>query len=214
MESQIDEESEYDRLGVRPTPDDGTRHGDSPPWDESARPHRVPSSAGLSYSETGRQIGQHLVDVHDMLRRELGELRDTLEQVARGALTAAQARSTLNEMALRQNDWALGAFCARYCALVAGHHGLEDDAIFPHLARSEPGIGGVIDRLAEEHLVIHDAVQAVDRALVAHIGDPSDYTGIRGAIDFLTDALLSHLSYEELELVEPLARHGFYPGQI
>ena len=28
-----------------------------------------------------------------------------------------------------------------------------------------------------------------------------------------TDALLSHLAYEEQELVEPLARLGFYPGQ-
>jgi hypothetical protein len=31
-----------------------------------------------------------------------------------------------------------------------------------------------------------------------------------GMLDKLTDALLSHLSYEEHELVEPLARHGFY----
>ena len=30
----------------------------------------------------------------------------------------------------------------------------------------------------------------------------------------LTDVLLSHLSYEEAELVEPLARHGFYGGQM
>jgi DNA-binding transcriptional ArsR family regulator len=36
-------------------------------------------------------------------------------------------------MALRQNDWTLGAFCSRYCRAVAQHHTLEDDAIFPHL---------------------------------------------------------------------------------
>jgi hypothetical protein len=29
-------------------------------------------------------------------------------------------------------------------------------------------------------------------------------------MDLFTDALLSHLSYEERELVEPLARVGFY----
>ncbi len=29
------------------------------------------------------------------------------------------------------------------------------------------------------------------------------------AVDLLTDTLLSHLSYEEHQLVEPLARHGF-----
>ena len=43
-------------------------------------------------------------------------------------------------MALRQNDWTLGAFCSRYCGAVAQHHGLEDDAIFPHLVRSDPDL--------------------------------------------------------------------------
>ena len=37
---------------------------------------------------------------------------------------------------------------------------------------------------------------------------------MQDAIDLLTDALLSHLSYEEREIVEPLARHGFFEGQI
>jgi hypothetical protein len=149
-----------------------------------------------------------------MLRRELGELRDVLAQVEAGARSAGDARAALNETALRRNDWTLGAFCSRYCGVVAQHHGLEDDAIFPHLARSEPALGPVIDRLVDEHLVIHDAIQAVDAALVAHIASPEDYRPIRDALDFLTDALLSHLSYEEQELVEPLARLGFYPGQL
>ena len=170
--------------------------------------------ADQTYSATGRLVGKHLVDVHDMLRRELGELRDVLAQVRAGALSAGAARSALNEMALRQNDWTLGAFCARYCGAVAQHHGLEDDAIFPHLVRSDAGLQPVIERLADEHLVIHDAIQAVDRSLVRHMHDPDDFEPIQEAIDFLTDALLSHLSYEEHEIVEPLARLGFYPGQV
>jgi hemerythrin-like domain-containing protein len=72
----------------------------------------------------------------------------------------------------------------------------------------------VIQRLTDEHLVIHDAIQLVDAALVRQINDPEDRDGIQAAIDFLTDALLSHLSYEEREIVEPLARLGFYPGQV
>jgi hemerythrin-like domain-containing protein len=131
-----------------------------------------------------------------------------------GAMSAGTARLALNDMALRQNDWALGAFCSRYCALVTGHHGLEDGSVFPHLVQSDPSLGIVVDRLVEEHLVIHDAVQAVDSALVGHMNDPQDYSRIQEAIDFLTDSLLSHLSYEEFELVEPLARHGFFPGQV
>ena len=98
--------------------------------------------------------------------------------------------------------------------MVTQHHGIEDDAILPHLARSEPALSPVIDRLTEEHLVIHDAIQAVDAALVHHITHPDDFGRVQDAIDLLTDALLSHLSYEEREIVEPLARHGFFEGQI
>lgn len=54
----------------------------------------------------------------------------------------------------------------------------------------------------------------VDHALVDHINHPDDYRPIQSAIDALTDSLLSHLSYEEHEIVEPLARLCFYPGQV
>ncbi len=208
-----DREAENERLGVTPTADDGTRLTE-PRWDESTRPRRAPSPPDTTYSETGRGVGQHLVDVHDMLRRELGELRDLVAQVREGALEAGEARSALGRMALRQNDWTLGAFCSRYCRAVAQHHGLEDDSIFPHLRREDEKLEPVIDRLAEEHLVIHDALEAVDRALVEHINHPGEFGVLQEAIDGLTDTLLSHLSYEEHELVEPLARLGFYPGQV
>ncbi len=206
--------AQYERLGVKPTEDDGTRLLDQPPWDESSRPRREPSGAEISYTDAGRATGQHLIDVHDMLRRELEELRSILTQVRDGAITAGEARSALNTMALRQNDWTLGAFCARYCFAVASHHGLEDEAVFPHLIRSDPGLEPVIQRLGDEHLVIHDAIEGVDSALVHHIGNPEDFTGLQRAVDLLTDTLLSHLAYEEQELVEPLARLGFYADQV
>jgi alkanesulfonate monooxygenase SsuD/methylene tetrahydromethanopterin reductase-like flavin-dependent oxidoreductase (luciferase family)/hemerythrin-like domain-containing protein len=208
------EETEYDRLGVQPTPDDGTRLAAVAALDESTRPRRARSGPEVTYTRRGQAVGQHLIDVHDQLRTEFVQLREILAEVRDGARTAADARSALNGMALRQNDWTLGAFCSRYCGVVAQHHGLEDDAIFPHLRSSDPTLAPVIDRLADEHVVIHDAIQAVDRSLVEHINHPDDYQPIQDAIDFLGDALLSHLSYEEYEIVEPLSRLGFYPGQV
>ena len=207
-------EDEYDRLGVTPTPDDGARITGPLPWDEASRPHRAPSAPGVRYTARGRAVGRHLIDVHDMLRTELEELRGIVAQVRDGALGAGEARSALNAMAMRQNDWTLGAFCARYCTVVAQHHGIEDDAVFPHLARADGSLGPVIDRLTDEHHVIGDAIEAVDRALVDHLEHPDDFTRLQTAIDVLTDTLLSHLSYEEHELVEPLARLGFYPDQV
>jgi hemerythrin-like domain-containing protein len=212
--SVTSEASEYERLGVTPTPDDGKRLSPSLPWDESTRPYREPSPPEVTYTDRGRQVGRHLIDVHDGLRSELTELREVVEQVKAGARSAGDARAALNEMALRQNDWTLGAFCSRYCRAVAQHHGLEDEAIFPHLRRADSELGPVIDRLTDEHLVIHDAIEEVDHALVDHMNNPTDFDRLQAAIDMLTDTLLSHLSYEEVELVEPLARLGFYPNQV
>ena len=205
---------EYERLGVTPTPDNGERLTDSMPWDEANRPHRPPSAPDVEYSEQGRQVGKHLIDVHDHLRSELIELRSVVAQVRDGARSAGDARDALNRTAMRQNDWTLGAFCSRYCNAVAQHHNLEDVAVFPHLKRSEPVLEPVIDRLTLEHHAIHDAIEEVDRALVHHINQPDDFERLQAAIDALTDTLLSHLSYEEFELVEPLARVGFMPGQV
>ena len=65
-------QSEYDRLGVTPTPDDGTRLSSTPPWDETERPHRERSGPDVDYTRRGRLVGQHLIDVHDMLRTRAG----------------------------------------------------------------------------------------------------------------------------------------------
>src|SRR6202166_414343 len=202
-------ETEDERLGVAPTPDERIRLSERAPWDDSTRPHRARSGPEVSYTDQGRRDGKALIEVHDLLRSELSELRDILRQVRDGAMRAGDARAALNEMALRQNDWTLGAFCARYCGVVTQHHGVEDASMFPHLTRREPQLKPVIDRLTEEHLVIHDAIQEVDRALTEHMTSPENHDAIQRAIDYLTDALLSHLAYEEQELVEPLARLGF-----
>jgi alkanesulfonate monooxygenase SsuD/methylene tetrahydromethanopterin reductase-like flavin-dependent oxidoreductase (luciferase family) len=185
--------------------------------DEPSRPSRPEPPVGTVYTDQGRAAGRHLVEVHDMLRAELTQVRDLVEQVSSGALAAAEARSTVNAMALRQNDWTMGAYCASYCTVVDHHHRLEDDGIFPHLRAVEPGLDPVILRLTAEHRVIHEVLGAVDRALVDLIraGDvPADHAALRVAVDGLTDTLNSHFAYEEEQIVEPLARFGLYPGQL
>ncbi len=131
-----------------------------------------------------------------------------------GQATVAAARSTINEMTMRQNDWTLGAYCASYCRVVAGHHSMEDQSIFPHLRSADTRLEPVVDRLVEEHHVIHDVLERLDAALVHLVANPGEMSGLDDALDLLSDTLLSHLAYEEQQLVEPLARLGFYPGQV
>jgi hemerythrin-like domain-containing protein len=114
---------------------------------------------------------------------------------------------------MRQNNWTLGAYCETYCRIVTGHHTLEDRSMFSYLRAVDPQAAPVVDRLAEEHVVIHDVLEEVDRGLVRLVA--AEQSGAVAAldafathVDVLTDALLSHLAYEERELLHPLATHG------
>jgi hemerythrin-like domain-containing protein len=111
-------------------------------------------------------------------------------------------------MTMRQNNWTLGTYCESYCRLVTTHHSLEDASLFPHLRRADPALAPVVDQLEAEHRIIHDVLEGVDKALVALVDGSGSIDGLRAAVDLLDDTLLSHLSYEERELVEPLARLG------
>ncbi|MEO3791684.1 LLM class flavin-dependent oxidoreductase [Nonomuraea sp. B10E15] len=189
-------------------PDDGVRLTDGRVWDESTRPTAPRPDRSRSHTPHRQSDGRHLVDVHDHLRAELAQLRDLVDQVAAGTLDAASARSKINTLTMRQNNWTLGAYCESYCRLLTLHHSAEDTALFPRLRSAEPGLVPVLDRLEEEHHAIHEIIERVDRALVAFVAEPGGLGNLRAAVDLLTDNLLSHLSYEERELVEPLARHG------
>ncbi|MFP5346330.1 MAG: LLM class flavin-dependent oxidoreductase [Actinomycetes bacterium] len=200
---------------VRPTPDSGERLTGELPWDEERRP-ALTEPAGVTYTQRQLANPQHLIDIHDALRSELQQVRDVVDQVRQGHLSVGAARSVINTMTMRQNNWTLGAYCQSYCRIVTGHHTLEDRSVFPHLRRSEPGLGPVLDRLRDEHEVIAEVLDALDRALVGLVD--GDGTGRAGAlslealqheVDRLTDTMLSHLAYEERELIGPLARHGF-----
>jgi hypothetical protein len=189
----------------------GSGHPAAQDWDESTRP-TLDEPADAAYSPAQTAYHGHLVEIHDHLRSELTRLHGLIEEVRRGVLTAGEARSEVHAMSLRQNNWTLGAYCQSYCGFVNGHHSLEDASVFPHLRRAEPAAAPVLDRLSDEHVVIHHALDDVDRVLVALVRDADDTAldAVETALQTLGDRLLSHLAYEERELRGPLSRHGFY----
>ncbi len=131
-----------------------------------------------------------------------------MAQVTTGATDPLAARSGIDAMTIRQNNWTVGAYCEGFCRLVTTHHTLEDIGLFPHLRDRDPDLAPVIDRLQDEYVAIHDALERLDGALVVLVATPGELEPLRAAVDLLDDALTSHLSYEERELVEPLARLG------
>jgi alkanesulfonate monooxygenase SsuD/methylene tetrahydromethanopterin reductase-like flavin-dependent oxidoreductase (luciferase family) len=197
------------RLGIAPTPDNGVRLSAETVWDESARPLAPAPDPAASYTEWDRSYARELVGVHNHLRSELDGLRDMISQVAAGSLDVATARSEINKLTMRQNQWTVGAYCESYCRLVGQHHTIEDQALFPGLRSLDRRLTPVVDRLQAEHVVIAGVLERVDTALVALVTSPvTGMPELRAAADLLTDTLLSHLAYEEGELLEPLGRLG------
>ncbi len=173
--------------------------------DEDSRP-RAPKDPSAPVTPTGRASQETLLAVHDHLRRELEEIREVTAAVVAGRTDPAAARGILNRLTLRQNYWTLGAFCAQYCRIVGLHHTIEDRHMFPSLRREDESLAAVLERLTEEHEVIAEVLDRVDRALSAMIVDPERVTEVQRVVDDLGDVLLSHLAYEEDELLEPLGR--------
>lgn len=190
-------------LTAVPTPDTGVRLSRDQVWDERTRPRAPATDANRRYTPLEQAAGHRLIEVHDYIRAELHQLRELVAQVTTGAVTQESARARLHTTALRPVGRPFLGHCQAFCRLVVLHHLREDIDVFPKLRGFEPRVGPVLDRLAEEHDVLHGVVERLDRLLV---GQPLDVPRLRATVDLLTDALLSHLSYEERELTEPLAR--------
>ena len=77
-------------LGVTPTPDTGIRLSSIMRWDERTRPTAPVPAPDAVYTDDGRQVAQHLIDVHDHLRAELAKVRDIVDQVQDGSMSPGQ----------------------------------------------------------------------------------------------------------------------------
>lgn len=159
----------------------------------------------------GHPNQQMLLQVHDELRRQLAELREAVELLARGNTRPEDLRSTINRLAMRQNYMSLGTFCAAYCRFVASHHTVEDRRMFPDLLAADPSLEPVIERLEREHDVIARIVVELDDAVVALMQDPARIDDVRAVADRLAGELLAHLALEEDALLPAL---GTLPSHV
>lgn len=122
----------HDDAGVKPTLDDGVRLTDTGLLDEASRP-RLAEGIRVASTVRGEASRAELKRVHDHFRQQLSQLRDAVDEVARGGQGISRARSALSGLAQRQNHWTLGAFCASYCRAMTGHHIHEDEDTFVKL---------------------------------------------------------------------------------
>jgi hemerythrin-like domain-containing protein len=154
----------------------------------------------------GRAQQQLLRSVHAHLREELQQIQDIVAEVVDGETDLNSARHHINQLTLRQNYWTLGSFCAAYCRVVAIHHTIEDQTMFPGLAAHEPALAPVITRLSAEHETIAGVLTGLDEALVAMVTEPDGLGKVRAWTEQLTTQLLEHLAYEEEQLLPAIGR--------
>src|SRR5262245_41379414 len=99
---------------------------DFPRFDETVRP-----TWSFDGAPAGSGLGQRLIEVHDRIRTETGTLLASVEALADGPGTVADAKAALEALSVRQNYPALGGFCTGFCELLTIHHTLEDQKVFP-----------------------------------------------------------------------------------
>lgn len=127
---------------------------------------------------------QELRAAHSRLRAALAATREAL---AAGEGTPDAA----SELVL---------YCIGFCAALDGHHRAEDHALFPALRAEHPELGGIIDKLMQDHSMLAHLLASLRTA--AERGD--DAASIGRHVDGIAAIMESHFRFEEREILTPL----------
>lgn len=179
-----------------------------PTWDETTRPA---TTAYAEVDDVARAHGDHLRLIHDTYRDGLRRAATVLERVADGSVGVAGARAALHDVGLRAAYDRLGSFCGELCRGIEVHHRIEDAHLYPALRDvAAEQLGAVLDRLVDEHEVVHAVLLHLDEALLRLArpeAGPADLDHLRRAFDHLVALLESHFRYEEEQLGGALGAH-------
>jgi iron-sulfur cluster repair protein YtfE (RIC family) len=171
---------------------------------EQARP-LAPAIPGATDAQ--RKRGRTLAMIHAMHLRDVAQVRALIKRIEFDRAAAGVLSETIARLEMTENLRDFGALCGRECNNLLYHHGAEEQQIFPILeARADAGLRAVIDKLRQEHTVIHTLLEALGAqadAVMAAPG-PDSYAALKDTFDKLETAIRSHFSYEETELEEAL----------
>ena len=182
----------------RPTADD------LPGWDEARRPVFDP---GVRPTPAEQAQGDHLRIIHQMYRGGLEQVAEVIAEVVDGRADVADARAAVHGVGLRATYERLGSFCGQLCRAVEVHHRIEDAHLYPALRGADPMLGPVLNRLHDEHQVIHELLVRIDDTLLATSEGPDWVARISAEFTRMRSLLESHFGYEEDQLCGPLGIH-------
>jgi iron-sulfur cluster repair protein YtfE (RIC family) len=172
--------------------------------DHTQRP-RAPKIEGITPRQ--RRQGRRLALFHDMHREQMQHVEDVLAGIERGEQNASALGTALSDMPMAANYRMFGNLCGQECLMLSGHHGIEDAHVFPtlHDAGSD-GLRRVIERLAAEHLVVHELIAELEVQAEALARSPTaaGFAQVKATFATLNQVVRSHFGYEETELEEAL----------
>ncbi|MCB1491893.1 MAG: hemerythrin domain-containing protein [Rhodobiaceae bacterium] len=154
--------------------------------------------------------GAHLKLIHDQHRRAMAMIGQLIDEIESGVAEAGAVASDIQSLEMTQNLRRFGTLCGQHCQFIHGHHSIEDAYMFPELAGKAEAFARVIDRLIEEHSVIH----ALLMRLVGEINELGEnptaerFRAARATYGELERLLQSHFVYEEDSIGDALGVFG------
>lgn len=174
--------------------------------DDETRP-RAPAIPDAT--EADRAHGRRLSLFHRFHLQQMAMIARAITALEQGSGDAAALARNIGNMAMLDNFRRVGTLCGQECQMLTLHHTIEDQEIFPRLRNQSAGLKAVIDRLSQEHEIVHTLLERLEQAAIRIMREPSPQalTDVRTVFDALHRVVASHFGYEEEELAEAL---GYY----
>lgn len=179
-------------------------------FDIATRP-KAPPIEGVT--EEQRRHGRRLALIHALYLDEIAAVENLIGQIDGAAADTPETRElgeALLDSRMIANYKQFGNFCGRQCQLLEIHHTIEDRHLFPMLRNRSEALDRVIDRLMEEHDVIHELIVTMHAQAVELVTSPgaNAYQALKQSFETLAEIVRSHFGYEERELEAPLGAYG------
>jgi deazaflavin-dependent oxidoreductase (nitroreductase family) len=163
--------------------------------------HRIGPKPG---EERVKGMGDWIVEVHDWLRKELGTLRAQADQAIDGGVDTIEGGVGTIERTPPDLVQQMRTHCLNFCGALKKHHGGEDMAVFPMLAKQFPALAPALVRLGEEHKVVARLQDDIQQLVDGFVPGETDPVRLRADLERLADQLESHFRYEEETIVTAL----------
>ncbi len=170
--------------------------------DDSKRP-KAPKIENLTPAQ--RRQGKRLALYHDIHRTQLQEVSDAMTAIG---IDHAQLTNKISALNMAANYRQFGNLCGQECQMLSYHHNAEDTQVFLILhQQGTTGLKKVIERLAAEHLVVHELIEELQHNanFLNQNRDASSFAKLKATFIDLNTAVRSHFGYEETELEDALA---------